>query len=145
MSHDLRAPFCHIVGYAAPLAECRDALDQSAQHYLQSIIESVRTAGRLFDGLLNFFRPTRAPLQRTRVDVRKLFEEAWRSTQSGEPDREVDWRLDELAPGWGDPVLLRQALLNLLIRSYDLVINALMVKLVYFNAFFEASSDLGVF
>jgi two-component system, chemotaxis family, sensor kinase Cph1 len=39
MSHYLRARFRQIVGYAA---ERQDALYQSGQHYLQSIIESAR-------------------------------------------------------------------------------------------------------
>ena len=74
-------------------------------------------AGRLVDDLLNFSKLNRTSLQPVRVDMRKLFDECWRSVQLLESDRTVEWQLGALPPAWGDPVLLRQVVLNLLQNS----------------------------
>ncbi|WP_206611551.1 histidine kinase dimerization/phospho-acceptor domain-containing protein [Falsirhodobacter deserti] len=54
VSHDLRAPFRHIVGYAELLKEETDTSNPLARRYLDTIIESAFSAGRLVDDLLNF-------------------------------------------------------------------------------------------
>ena len=116
VSHDLRAPFRHIAGFAELLAgELK--LEGRAAHYLENIVDSARMAGRLVDDLLNFSKLNRTSLQPVRVDMRKLFDECWRSVQLLESDRTVEWRLGALPPAWGDPVLLRQVVLNLLQNS----------------------------
>ncbi|RUT28834.1 GAF domain-containing protein [Arsenicitalea aurantiaca] len=114
VSHDLRAPFRHIVGYAELLRDRESALDDKSRHYLTSIVDSALAAGDLVDDLLSFSQLGRAHLAKTRVDMNKLVEEVRRSVAGEHVDRNVTWEVDRLPPGWGDAALLRQALTNLI-------------------------------
>ena len=117
VSHDLRAPFRHIVGYAELLSEREGALDQTSRHYLDSIVEAAISAGRLVDDLLNFSQLGRTSLMATPVDMRKLVDEIRRSLAQEAADRAVEWRIGVLPAAWGDGALLRQAMLNLVANA----------------------------
>lgn len=114
VSHDLRAPFRHVVGYAQLLREQNRDFDERSRHYVDSIIDSALAAGQLVDDLLNFSQLGRAALDTTRVDVGKLVAECRASLEIDIGDRRVEWRVAPLPPCWADATLLRQALGNLL-------------------------------
>ena len=114
VSHDLRAPFRHIVGYAELLRQKEAGLDEKSLHYISSIVDAALSAGRLVDDLLRFSHLGRASLAMTRIDMNKLAAEVRRAVEHEYPGRAIDWRIGELPPAWGDPSLVRQALLNLI-------------------------------
>jgi light-regulated signal transduction histidine kinase (bacteriophytochrome) len=114
ISHDLRAPFRHIVGYAELLSERETALNERSRHYLDSIIDAALQAGRLVDDLLNFSQLGRAQLMRTRVDLNKAIDEIIRSYDSDLAGRKIEWKIAKLPIAWGDGSLLRQAMTNLI-------------------------------
>jgi light-regulated signal transduction histidine kinase (bacteriophytochrome) len=113
VSHDLRAPFRHIVGFAQLLAERETSLDATSKHYMTAIIDSALSAGRLVDDLLAFSQLGRAAMAATRVDMSKLAAEVQRGAEIDFVGRNVEWRIGSLPPAWGDAALLRQALVNL--------------------------------
>lgn len=113
ISHDLRAPFRHIVGYAQLLGERETTLDPTSRHYLNTISEAALSAGQLVDDLLNFSQLGRASLTRTRIDMNKLFSEVRRGLAMETQDRQVDWDIGRLPVAFGDPSLVRQAVHNL--------------------------------
>ncbi len=114
ISHDLRAPFRHIVGYAELLQEREDKLDPTSSRYVRSIRDSAISAARLVDDLLQFSKVGRATLATGRVDMNKLVAEARRSLEPDLEGREIAWRIDELPPAFGDAAMLRQTLVNLI-------------------------------
>jgi len=115
ISHDLRAPFRHVVGYAELLADrSADKLDETARHYLNSITEAALSAGRLVDDLLNFSQLGRAGLNAGRVDVEKLVAEVRRTMAPDLIGRRIDWRIGPLPAAWADGAMLRQVMQNLL-------------------------------
>lgn len=114
VSHDLRAPFRHIVGYAELLGEREAGLAGPSRHYLDSIRESALSAGRLVDDLLSFSRLGRASLSRARVNTAKLVDEVRRSLEPEWTGRRVEWRIGDLPAAYADPSMLRQVLLNLI-------------------------------
>jgi light-regulated signal transduction histidine kinase (bacteriophytochrome) len=118
VSHDLRAPFRHIVGYAELLKD-REAerLDEKARHYLDNIVQSAFSAGQLVDDLLSFSHAGRVTLQRHRVDMRRIIEEARRTVMNDVQDRNLSWEIGELPRAMGDPTLLRQVWVNLLANA----------------------------
>ena len=67
VSHDLRAPFRHVVGYSELLREREKELDDTSRHYLSCIIDSAIAAGRLVDDLLSF-----SPVGRTAITLRDV-------------------------------------------------------------------------
>lgn len=114
VSHDLRAPFRHIVGYTQLLRDSEKSLSEKAQHYLTSIHEAAATAGQLVDDLLNFSQLGRTSLEASNVDMGKLLQEVLRTLEPDIRDRQIVWKLEPLPPAWGDGALLRQALVNLI-------------------------------
>ncbi|WP_334164975.1 ATP-binding protein [Phenylobacterium sp.] len=114
ISHDLRAPFRHIVGYAELLADREPDLDPKSRHYLQSIRESGLSAGRLVDDLLNFSQLGRTNLAKDRIDMGKLIAEVRRSMEPDLQGRAIDWQVAALPSAWGDAAMIRQVLQNLI-------------------------------
>jgi light-regulated signal transduction histidine kinase (bacteriophytochrome) len=113
VSHDLRAPFRHIVGFAQLLRERADTLDAKSKHYLETISDAALAAGRLVDDLLNFSQLGRASIVHKTVDMNKLVSEVVRSVMLANQDRDIQWAIGVLPPAWGDATLLRQVLFNL--------------------------------
>jgi len=114
ISHDLRAPFRHIVGYAELLSEKEADLDSRSRHYVTSIKEAALNAGRLVDDLLNFSHLNRGSLHMSRLDMDKLVAEARKTLTPAMQDRRIEWRVSRLPQSWGDPSLIRQVWVNLL-------------------------------
>ena len=115
VSHDLRAPFRHIVGYAELLRGRESGLDPTSLRFLDTIRDAALSAGRLVDDLLAFSQLNRASLMMHRVDMNKVVAEARTVVCHGVAgDRVIDWRIDRLPEAWGDVAMIRQAMLNLL-------------------------------
>ncbi|MDZ5645644.1 sensor histidine kinase [Nitrospirillum sp. BR 11828] len=113
ISHDLRAPFRHIAGYAELLGEEEPGLKTLSRHYLDGIIAAALSAGQLVDDLLHFSQLGRTSLKMTRIDMAKVVTEIRRSLDIDERQRRVEWSIGALPTAWGDPTLVRQALFNL--------------------------------
>lgn len=113
VSHDLRAPFRHIVGYAELLNEQHE-LSESGRRYVNTIIESACFAGVLVDNLLAFSQMARAGITPVMVDMDQLVSEVRREVMTDAVGRSVEWRVSPLPDSWADPVMMRLVLRNLL-------------------------------
>ena len=115
VSHDLRAPFRHIVGYAELLKEQKDdRLSPRALRYIDIIIESSFSAGKLVDDLLGFSQMGRTVVVPINVDMSRLVREVLSVLDQETKDRKIEWRIGELLPLRGDPGMLRQLMQNLI-------------------------------
>ena len=77
ISHDLRAPLRHMVGYTELLQKNASAiLDEKNHRYMMMILESAKRMGNLIDDLLAFSRIGRAETQKTLVSLEQLVKEA---------------------------------------------------------------------
>jgi light-regulated signal transduction histidine kinase (bacteriophytochrome) len=113
VSHDLRAPFRHIVGYANLLKRFEgDRLTERGQRYIDTIAESAVSAGTLVDNLLSFSQMGRASLVPVAVDMNELVGDVVRK-MTVEGGQDVRWRIDDLAPTRADPMMLRLVIQNL--------------------------------
>lgn len=120
VSHDLRAPFRHIVGFAELLAE-REAptLSETAKRYIRTIVESAQFAGTLVDNLLSFSQIGRKSLHFSSIDTNKLVAEAKVSAEADPQDpsvspRRVVWQISEFPLISGDVFMLRLVFQNLI-------------------------------
>jgi chemotaxis family two-component system sensor kinase Cph1 len=115
VSHDLRAPFRHIVGYGELLREQESAgLSDRGRRYIDTIIESAQYAGKLVDNLLSFSRMNRTALSTGQVDLNRLVHEVRRQLRRDYEGRNIDWRVGELPTVHGDLMMLRLVLQNLI-------------------------------
>jgi light-regulated signal transduction histidine kinase (bacteriophytochrome) len=115
VSHDLRAPLRHIVGYAEMLREGAGAkLSEREAHYVATIIDSSEYAGRLVDKLLAFSRLGRAVLQPVAIDANALVRELRADVMRDADGREIAWTVGALPVVHADLMMLRMALRDLL-------------------------------
>jgi light-regulated signal transduction histidine kinase (bacteriophytochrome) len=117
VSHDLRAPFRHIVGYAELLRDRiagRDNAEKDELRYIDTIVESANFAGTLVDNLLMFSQMGRSQLTITRLDMNLLFNEVRRSLSDEKETRRITWKIAPLPTVQGDLVMLRLVVQNLL-------------------------------
>ncbi|HYN76249.1 MAG TPA: ATP-binding protein [Lamprocystis sp. (in: g-proteobacteria)] len=115
VSHDLRAPLRAIDGFAAILREDYAArLDVEGVRLLGVVSDNAVRMGRLIDDILAFSRAGRQGLRYTELDMLALVQEVWTSLAHQRAGREVELRVAELPPAWGDPGAIRQVWLNLL-------------------------------
>jgi two-component system, chemotaxis family, sensor kinase Cph1 len=115
VSHDLRAPFRHIVGYSELLKETETGrISEKGRRFIETIIESAVTAGRLVDSLLGFSQMGRTTLHPIDVDMNAMVEDARKALAPDLEGRRIAWRRERLPVVRGDPLMLRQAVTNLL-------------------------------
>ncbi len=118
VSHDLRAPLRHIVGYAELLKEvAQGKLGPAELKHADTIIESSVYAGKLVDNLLAYSRMSRAALERNRIDMTALVREVRRDVMGDFPDRRVRWDVGPLPAVEGDLMMLKLAVRNLLANA----------------------------
>jgi PAS domain S-box-containing protein len=115
VSHDLRAPLRHIAGYVEILqGEAADKLDQQAREHLQTVADSAQNLGELIDALLAFSRMGRTEMRQEHVGLTILVEEARRELRRDCEGRDIDWQIAKLPEVQGDPIMLRQVIINLI-------------------------------
>lgn len=115
VSHDLRAPLRHIVGFSDLLIESAGSEDpERRQRFLKNIKESARLAGKLVDDLLSFSQMGRAALRPTTVDMNDLVSACIDKLGMEMQGRNVDWHIEPLPTVWADPTFLHLAVFNLL-------------------------------
>ncbi len=95
-------------------ASAKGNLDPTSRRYLDTITDSALAAGHLVDDLLSFSRLGRAQLAVSPIDMGKLVREVLRSLEGAMKDRDIETKIGDLPPTFGDATLLRQALLNLI-------------------------------
>jgi len=115
VSHDLRAPLRHIIGFV-DLLNTRDisGLDDKSRHYLQVITQAAQRMGNLIDDLLSFSRMGRADLMKIQVDFDKLVRDIVKELSEDARDRFIQWEIAQLPTVTGDAAMLRQVMVNLL-------------------------------
>ena len=115
VSHDLRTPLRHILGFADLLKrESGEGATPKAARYLKVIGESAERMNRLIDDLLEFSRTSRAELRRGPVDLERLVQSVRADLAPDQGERSVEWRIGSLPAVIGDVGLLRQVFDNLL-------------------------------
>ena len=115
VSHDLRAPLRHTVGFAELLQkQASSSLDDKSRRYMQLILESSKRMGNLIDDLLGFSRIGRAETNKSEVDMESLVGEVVAELGQETKDRNIDWNIGPLPVCYGDRSMLKVVLMNLL-------------------------------
>lgn len=115
VSHDLRAPLRTIDGFSqAILEDYGDRLDEDGKRYLSRVREGSQYMARLIDDMLNLSRLTRGELRKEEVDLSDIARTIVADLRSCEPDRQVQFLIQDNLRAEGDKRLLRAVLENLL-------------------------------
>src|SRR5271166_3541866 len=115
VSHDLRAPLRHTLGYAELLQrQASSSLDEKSRRYMEMILESAKKMGALIDDLLGFSRIGRAEANESAVDLEQLVGEVVAELGQETKGREIAWKIGPLPVCTGDRSMLKVVFVNLL-------------------------------
>jgi len=115
VAHDLRTPLRGIDGFSQVLLEDYSAnLDEEGQRYLRRVRESAQHMAQLIDSLLSLARVNRGDLRHERVDLSGLAHAVAERLKGSQPDRSVEFLIEDGLTAVGDGRLLGVALDNLL-------------------------------
>jgi PAS domain S-box-containing protein len=115
ISHDLRAPLRHMVGFTELLQKsAASILNEKSQRYVGIILESAKKMGNLIDDLLAFSRIGRAETHKKLVSLDEIVQEALSEVRHETEGRDVVWKVAALPAWFGDGSMLRLALVNLM-------------------------------
>ena len=115
ISHDLRSPLRAIEGFTQMLLnDIGDKLDPESIRKFNVISGSAKKMSQLIDDLLSFSRTGRAPISRGKIDMKVLVEDIWKELQAGNPDRDIELKINGLPLAAGDRMMMRQVVSNLL-------------------------------
>ncbi|MBJ6723099.1 sensor histidine kinase [Geomesophilobacter sediminis] len=117
ISHDLRAPIRHILGFVELLAARNRDLDPKSRHYLKVIAQSATKMGNQIDGLLAFSQLGRTELLLQRTDLDATVHRIVEQLSEREPGRAIAWEIAPLPDVVGDPDMLRMAFYNLIANA----------------------------
>jgi K+-sensing histidine kinase KdpD len=114
VSHDLRAPLRHVVGYSELLQrQASSVLDEKSKRFIRTILDSAKKMGNLIDDLLAFSRIGRAETRKTAVNLEQLVKEVVAEIGQDTKDRDICWKIGALPVCYGDRSMLKLVVVNL--------------------------------
>jgi PAS domain S-box-containing protein len=115
VSHDLRAPLRGIDGFSLALLEdYEEKLDAEGKDHLHRVRAATQRMGVLIDDLLNLSRVTRAEMKLQKVDLSAIGRSIGAELENSQPERRIEFHIQEGLEAHADPNLMRIALENLL-------------------------------
>jgi PAS domain S-box-containing protein len=118
VSHDLRAPLRHMVGYTELLQKnVSSMLDEKSLRYMKTILDSAKRMGALIDDLLAFSRIGRAETRQRPVSLEELVKEVLPDLQRETEGREIAWSIGAMPDTFGDRPMLRLVFVNLIANA----------------------------
>jgi PAS domain S-box-containing protein len=118
VSHDLRAPLRHLIGFSRMLLDDHGReLDPGALHYAERIHQAADQMATLVDDLVGLSRIGRQDLLRREVSLTTLVEDVVDQLRSSNDGRVLDWQIEELPTVECDPALARVAITHLLANA----------------------------
>jgi PAS domain S-box-containing protein len=115
VSHDLRAPLRHIMGFVEVLQkDAGPRLSPINLRDLATISQAAKRMGHLIDDLLSFAHLGRAELRKAPVNLDQLVQETVGDSKMESTQRDIVWEIHPLPTVWADLNLLRLALINLI-------------------------------
>ena len=115
VSHDLRAPLRHIMGFVELLQQdAGPTLSESSLRHLSTVSQAAKRMGALIDDLLAFSRIGQAGMEKQECSLNDLVRETLGEFQKETTRRSIDWLIHPLPTVWGNPALLRQVMVNLI-------------------------------
>jgi len=124
VSHDLRAPLRHIVGYSEALKEdYSDSLDDVGKEYIERLCYSAINMGKLINDILKLSKVTRGELNIIKVNLSNIVISILDNLKKENPDRNSEFRIQKNIFAKVDENLIHIALENLLGNAWKFTKN----------------------
>lgn len=118
VSHDLRAPLRAINGYSQILLkEHTESVDEETKRLLNIVSVNATKMGELIENLLSFSKMGKRELNKGKVDMEMLVKSVITEIKVTEPGKKVVWDIKELHDCYGDDLLLKHVISNLIANA----------------------------
>lgn len=115
VSHDLRAPLRHIMGFVELLQQdAGPTLSESSLRHLSTVTQAAKRMGALIDDLLAFSRIGQTGMEKVECSLDDLVRETLGDFHKETIRRNINWIIHPLPVVWGNCALLRQVMVNLI-------------------------------
>lgn len=115
VSHDLRAPLRHIMGFVELLQEdAGPTLSESSLRHLSTVSQAAKRMGALIDDLLAFSRIGQAGMEKQECSLDDLVRDILGDFHKETTKRNIDWQIHPLPTLWANAAMLRQVMVNLI-------------------------------
>ncbi|MES2307637.1 MAG: ATP-binding protein [Verrucomicrobiota bacterium] len=115
VSHDLRAPLRHIMGYINLLKEDTESLlNPSARHDLEAISHATQQMTSLIENLLAFSQVGNSGINKSLTSMNALIQETLDLLAPSFNGRQIEWKIESLPTLSVDQTLFRQVWVNLI-------------------------------
>jgi len=115
VSHDLRSPLRHMIGFVELLnGYMPEQLDEKGRHYLSVISESAMKMSELIDSLLAFSRMGKTEMRHENVDLNEILRGVLEIFSGETKNRSIEWNIMELPEVSGDKNMLQLVFTNLI-------------------------------
>ena len=119
VSHDLRAPLRSIDGFSQALLEdCDQILPEQGKAHLHRIRAAAQRMASLIDDLLNLAQMARAEIHAERLDLSNLARSIAADLRKAQPERNVEFQIEDGLEAVADVRLVRVVLENLLNNAW---------------------------
>ncbi|MEI7723578.1 MAG: ATP-binding protein [Bacteroidota bacterium] len=143
VSHDLRAPLRAIDGFTRILFEdYLPMFDEEGRRVCAVIKENAVRMGQLIDDLLSLSRLNRTDMQIDRINMANLSKIVYGEITSAEEKKRTEFEMINVHPAFGDHILVRQVLVNLLGNAVKFTSQREMAKVSLSS---EKQGDMVVF
>jgi len=123
-AHNLRSPLRGIDGFAQALLEdCGDRVGKEGREYLGRIRRSAQQQASLIDDLLGLSRLSRTTMDRQSIDLSELAQAVMKELQTNDPERQVDFVVQDHLAANADGQLVRLMLRELLGNAWKFTSN----------------------
>ena len=118
VSHDLKAPLRAIQGFSRMLVgEHAAQLNTEGLRLLNVITSNTKFMAALIDDLLALSRLGRHEIRKGSINLTAMARQVFEQLKSQEPERDLQFIIEDLPPAHGDPSLINQVMVNLLTNA----------------------------
>ncbi len=117
VSHDLRTPLRAVRGFAELLVGRADGFSAEDRRCLEMVHRGACEMDQLIDSLLAFSRVGHKAPERRPIDLERLARDVFEDLSGDRRGRAVEFTVRSLPAASGDPVLVRQVLVNLIANA----------------------------
>lgn len=115
VSHDLRAPLRHIMGFIELFnKKFANSIPDQGKHYFDVVYDSTKSMSLLIDDLLEFSRNGRVEMMHSNVDMNDIVADQIKKIQEGLNRQNIQWHIGLLAPAFCDKEMLTLVWRNLI-------------------------------
>jgi PAS domain S-box-containing protein len=118
VSHDLRAPLRHVIGFSEKLeSELKDKTNPEITRLTGKIKNSASKMSLLIDELLSYSRLGRTDLKTIKLSLNTIIENIIKEASDITKARKIDWKISQLPLVSADPTLIKLVLQNLVLNA----------------------------